>query len=36
LQVPPRDRSALRRFLADLGYRHWDETGNPAYQLFLR
>jgi threonine dehydratase len=36
LQVPPRDRSALRRFLADLGYRHWDETDNPAYQLFLR
>ena len=36
LQVPPRDRSALRRFLADLGYRHWDETTNPAYQLFLR
>jgi len=36
LQVPPRDRSALRRFLSDLGYRHWDETDNPAYQLFLR
>jgi threonine dehydratase len=36
LQVPPRDRAALRRFLADLGYRHWDETDNPAYQLFLR
>jgi threonine dehydratase len=36
LQVPPRDRPALRRFLADLGYRHWDETDNPAYQLFLR
>jgi threonine dehydratase len=35
LQVPPRDKPALRRFLADLGYRHWDETGNPAYKLFL-
>ncbi|HLK89177.1 MAG TPA: threonine ammonia-lyase, biosynthetic [Polyangia bacterium] len=36
LQVPPRDRPALRRFLAELGYRHWDESENPAYQLFLR
>jgi len=36
LQVPPRDRSALRHFLADLGYRHWDESDNPAYKLFLR
>lgn len=36
LQVAPRDRLALRRFLADLGYRHWDESDNPAYQLFLR
>ena len=35
LQVPPRDKPALRRFLAELGYRHWDETGNPAYKLFL-
>ena len=36
LQVPPRNRTQLRRFLADLGYRHWDESANPAYQLFLR
>jgi threonine dehydratase len=36
LQVPPRDRVALRRFLADLGYRHWDESDNPAYRMFLR
>jgi len=36
LQVPPRDSQALRRFLAELGYRHWDESENPAYQLFLR
>jgi threonine dehydratase len=35
VQVPPRDRSALRKFLATLGYRHWDESENPAYQLFL-
>jgi threonine dehydratase len=35
LQVPPRDAAALRRFLSTLGYRHWDESGNPAYKLFL-
>ncbi len=36
IQVPPRDRRAFRQFLATLGYRHWDESANPAYQLFLR
>jgi threonine dehydratase len=35
LQVPPREKPELRRFLATLGYRHWDESSNPAYQLFL-
>lgn len=35
LQVPPREKAQLRRFLALLGYRHWDESRNPAYQLFL-
>jgi threonine dehydratase len=35
MQVPPRDKSAFRRFLAHLGYASWDETGNPAYSLFL-
>jgi threonine dehydratase len=35
MQVPPRDKSAFRRFLAHLGYASWDETGNPAYTLFL-
>ncbi len=28
-------KKQLREFLATLGYRHWDETGHPAYQLFL-
>ena len=28
-------RRRLRRFLATLGYRHWDESQNPAYKLFL-
>ena len=35
MQVPPRDQAAFRRFLSQLGYAHWDETGNPAYTLFL-
>jgi len=35
LQVPPGEDAALRRFLATLGYRYWDESRNPAYRLFL-
>ncbi len=35
LQVPHGEQAALRKFLATLGYRHWDESQNPAYQLFL-
>lgn len=35
MQVPPRDRPALRRFLSRLGYVHAEETGNPAYAQFL-
>jgi threonine dehydratase len=35
MQVPDGDRAAFTDFLAELGYRHWDETANPAYQLFL-
>jgi threonine dehydratase len=36
LQVPARARRDLRRFVEALGYRHWDESDNPAYRLFLR
>jgi threonine dehydratase len=36
IQVPPRDARAFRQFLDRLGYAYWDETGNPAYELFLR
>ena len=36
LQVPKADKTALRDFLATLGYPFEDETGNPVYQLFLR
>lgn len=35
LQVPDGELAAFRGFLRDLGYRHWDETANPAYRLFL-
>jgi threonine dehydratase len=36
IQVPPRDARAFREFLERLGYAYWDETANPAYELFLR
>ena len=35
LQVPGADRKVVASSLEDLGYRYWDETDNPAYQLFL-
>jgi len=35
VQVPPRDGAVFQRFLAEVGYRHWDESDNPAYHLFL-
>jgi threonine dehydratase len=35
MQVPARDKTKFRRFLAELGYRYQDETANPAYRLFL-
>lgn len=35
MQVPAKDRPALRRFLSRLGYVHSEETGNPAYAQFL-
>lgn len=31
-----RDRKALTENLERIGYRYWEETANPAYQLFLR
>jgi threonine dehydratase len=36
LQVPERERGALRRFLRDLGYDYTDESRNPAYRAFLK
>ena len=35
LQVPKKEMKAFRAFLDTLGYRHWDETDNPVYKLFL-
>jgi threonine dehydratase len=35
LQVPKGEMRAFRDFLATLGYRHWNETHNPVYKLFL-
>jgi threonine dehydratase len=36
IQVPPSDDEIFRRYLAELGYPHVDESGNAAFQLFLR
>jgi threonine dehydratase len=30
------DRRSLAAYLKRVGYRYWEETENPAYQLFLR
>ena len=35
IQVPPEDNGAFEAFLKELGYPACEETGNPAYRLFL-
>ena len=35
IQVPAADKPDFQKFLDGLGYRYWDESQNPAYQLFL-
>ncbi len=35
MQVPPEEMSQWEAFLDTLGYRYWNESHNPAYQLFL-
>ena len=35
MQVPPSDKGEFRRFLDRLGYDSVEETGNPAYRMFL-
>jgi threonine dehydratase len=35
MQVPARDKKKFEAFLKALGYPYQDESGNPAYRLFL-
>lgn len=35
IQVPDAESAELEAHLAELGYTHREETGNPAYRLFL-
>ena len=35
MQVPAKDKAKFRKFLGSLGYEYVEETGNPAYKLFL-
>ncbi len=35
MQVPPQDKKKFQKFLDSLGYEYTEETGNPAYKLFL-
>jgi threonine dehydratase len=35
IQVPDRERAELASHLTALGYPYWDETANPAYEMFL-
>jgi threonine dehydratase len=35
IQVPHGEKKMFREFLATLGYPHREETGHPAYRLFL-
>jgi len=35
IQVPKEDTDEFQVFLDELGYETWEETDNPAYQLFL-
>ena len=35
VQVPGDETEAFKTFLADIGYEYVEETGNPAYDLFL-
>ena len=35
LQVPAAERDMVVPALEEIGYRYWDESANPAYQLYL-
>jgi threonine dehydratase len=34
--VPEEERSLLQEYMDQLGYRYWEESDNPSYQLFLK
>lgn len=34
-QVPKADRKVFQKRLVEVGYDYWDESSNPAYQMFL-
>ena len=36
IQVPTSEQESFREFLNEIGYPYSEETGNPAYDLFLR
>ena len=36
MQVPAPEQPQFQAFLKQIGYPYWDESRNPAYQLFLR
>ena len=36
VQVPQGQMKDFRAFLKTLGYRYWEESGNPAYRMFLQ
>ena len=35
IQVPQSENAELQEFLQNLGYTWWEETNNPAYEMFL-
>jgi len=35
IQVPQGQKGAMREVLDEIGYPYWDESANPAYQLYL-
>ena len=35
MQVPRSEKKAVKQFLNEINYRHWDESDNDAYKLFL-
>jgi threonine dehydratase len=36
MQVPSKDKKELKSYLEEVAYPFWEETDNPAYQLFLK